>query len=53
MADLSITVDVYLINSQVASISNARRVIGVLFLNVARWLLKSELRVEEVKDNHA
>lgn len=49
MPNLEISVDVYLVNSKAMEVSEFRRKIGVLFLNFARWLLKSELRIEEVE----
>lgn len=49
MATNEITIDVYLINSKVNEVSGLRRRVGALFLRLARWLLKSELRVEAKK----
>lgn len=48
MASVTIKVDIYLINSELLSISKFRRDIGTFFLAIARKLLKSELRVEVV-----
>lgn len=47
-ANFEFSIDVYLVNSKANKISEIRRKAGVLFLWLARWLLKSELRIEEV-----
>ena len=47
--ELEFTIDIYLVNSKVNEISEPRRMLGVLFLWLARWLLKSELRIEEAE----
>lgn len=48
---IEISVDIYLVNSKVNEVSELRRKLGVVALWLARRLLKSELRVEEVRSN--
>lgn len=45
---IKLEVDIYLRNSKITEVAEVRRIIGVWFLGIARWLLKSELRIEEV-----